>query len=371
MYRDLGFIRVGRQAHAARRRPRRGRPRLRVPHLRPQADRGLRPRQRAAAERVLRRVSRHDRERRAAPAARLRRRARQVDGAHLRRGPRDPPRQHAPGRPPARSRACAARPVAARRMGASPQAAGARFPTASEQRSAQPQPGHPRWPGSRPGARLPEGHRVRRRRPPAPDHRHRQHLDGDDALQLPPAPARREGEGGRAGRGRHADGVQHRRDLGRDHDGHRGDEDLADQPRGDRGLDRAGRARAHVRRRGGPVGLRQDDPRLRDGARPARRAQPDALRRLDRARPLARQGRDDPGRLRGHRRARRRRPHRRRADRPREPREPRRRRVRRPVHRQHDGDGLRGARHLADGQLDGARRRTARRARSPRSAAGS
>ena len=46
----------------------------------------------------------------------------------------------------------------------------------------------------------------------------------------------------------------------------------------------------------------------------------------------------------------------RRAARPREPREPGRRRLRRPVHRQHDGDGVRGARHLADGQLDGARR---------------
>ena len=30
--------------------------------------------------------------------------------------------------------------------------------------------------------------------------------------------------------------------------------------------------------------------------------------------------------------------------------------MRRPVHREHDGDGLRGARHLADGQLDGAGR---------------
>ncbi len=34
----------------------------------------------------------------------------------------------------------------------------------------------------------------------------------------------------------------------------------------------------------------------------------------------------------------------------------RRRRVRRPVHRQHDGDGVRGARDLADGERDGARR---------------
>ena len=34
----------------------------------------------------------------------------------------------------------------------------------------------------------------------------------------------------------------------------------------------------------------------------------------------------------------------------------RRRRLRRPVHRQHDGDGVRGARHLAGGLGDGAGR---------------
>ena len=39
-------------------------------------------------------------------------------------------------------------------------------------------------------------------------------------------------------------------------------------------------------------------------------------------------------------------------------RQPGRRRVRRPVHRQHDGDGLRGARHLADGPEPRPRRRT-------------
>ena len=70
------------------------------------------------------------------------------------------------------------------------------------------------------------------------------------------------GQGGRARGGRDADGVQHDRDLRRDHDGHRGDEDLAGQPRGDRRLDRAHRARLPVRRRGRPLGLRQDDPRL-------------------------------------------------------------------------------------------------------------
>ena len=44
-------------------------------------------------------------------------------------------------------------------------------------------------------------------------------------------------------------------------------------------------ARGHMfdaRRRA--LGLRQDHPGLRDGAGPARRARPDALRRLDRAR---------------------------------------------------------------------------------------
>ena len=55
----------------------------------------------------------------------------------------------------------------------------------------------------------------------------------------------------------------------RHHDGHRGHAFLAREPRGDRRLDRARRARAHVRRPGRAVGLRQDDPGLRDGARPA------------------------------------------------------------------------------------------------------
>ena len=56
----------------------------------------------------------------------------------------------------------------------------------------------------------------------------------------------------------------------------------------------------------GALGLRQDDPRLRDGAGPPRHPLGDALRRLDRARPLARPRRDDPRRLRGDRRPRRR-----------------------------------------------------------------
>ena len=47
----------------------------------------------------------------------------------------------------------------------------------------------PRGPGSRRRARLPQGHRLRRRDARAADRRHRQHLDRDDAVQLPPARA--------------------------------------------------------------------------------------------------------------------------------------------------------------------------------------
>ena len=208
-------------------------------------------------------------------------------------------------------------------------------------------------------ARLHEGHRLRRRRAQQADDRDRQHLDRGDALQLPPPRPRRARQGGRARRRRHADGVQHGRDLRRDHDGDAGDEDLAGQPRGDRRLDRADGARLPVRRDRRPLRLRQDDPRLRDGARPARRPLGDALRRLDRPRPLARPRRDDPRRLRGDRRPRRRRHERRGAARARGRRQPRRRRLRRPVHRQHDGLRLRGAgdlpRRLGDGPGRGRR----------------
>ena len=162
-----------------------------------------------------------------------------------------------------------------------------------------------------------------------PDRRDRQHLDRGDALQLPPPRARRARQGGRPRRRRHPARVQLDRDLRRDHDGHRGDEDLAGQPRGDRRLDRADRARLPVRRRDRALRLRQDDPRLRDGAGPPRRPLADALRRLDPARPLAGPGRDDPGRLRGDRQARHRRDVRRRPLRARGLRQPGRRRLRR------------------------------------------
>ena len=203
-------------------------------------------------------------------------------------------------------RGCAAT-SGASRSGSGGASAAASCPQAlSEPRSPQSEPGDPRRPGPGPGARVPEGRGLRRRGAQPPDRRHRQHLDRDDALQLPPAPAGGEGEGGRARGGRHADGVQHRRDLGRHHDGHRGHARLAGEPGGDRRLDRAGGARPHVRRGDRPLRLRQDDSRLRDGAGAARHAEPHALRRLDRARALARQGRDDPGCVRRHRRARRR-----------------------------------------------------------------
>ena len=52
------------------------------------------------------------------------------------------------------------------------------------------------------------------------------------------------GQGGHPGGRRHADGVQHHRGLRRRVDGRRGHAGLAGQPRGDRRLDRAGRAAA-------------------------------------------------------------------------------------------------------------------------------
>ena len=142
-------------------------------------------------------------------------------------------------------------------------------------------------------------------------------------------------------RRRHADGVQHRLDLRRHHDGHRGHAGLARQPRGHRRLDRAGRARQRLRR-----------PRRASSAATRRFPAPSmalarldipgprALRRLDRARALGRPRRHDPGRVRGGRRARRRPARRRRAEGARGRGLPGRRRLRRPVHRQHHGAGV-------------------------------
>ena len=158
-----------------------------------------------------------------------------------------------------------------------------------------------------------------------------------------------QGQGGDPRGRRHADGVQHDRDLGRDHDGHRGDEGVAGQPRGDRRLDRARRLRPRVRRGDRDQRLRQDDPGDGDGAVPAERPERDALRRLDLPGPLQGSADHDPGGVRGDRRPRRRPDHGRRADRDRGRRLARRGRLRRTVHREHDGDGVRGARDLAGG----------------------
>ena len=173
---------------------------------------------------------------------------------------------------------------------------------------------------------------------------------------------------GRHPRGRrHADGVQHRLDLRRHHDGQPGHAGVAHQPRGHRRLDRAGGARQLLRRRHRAVRLRQDDPghhrwrwrgsTCRASCCTAASIAPGDFQGHDvtiqdvfEARRRARGGQDD----------------RRRADGPRESRVPGRRRVRRPVHRQHDGDGDRVPGHRADGQR---RRAGARPGESATSAA--
>ena len=142
-------------------------------------------------------------------------------------------------------------------------------------------------------------------------------------------------------RRRHADGVQHDLGLGRRLDGHRGHARLADQPRGDRRLDRAGGAGPPVRRAGLPGRLRQDDPGRGDGAVPAGRARARALQRHDRARHLPRPRHHHPGRVRGDRRLCGRADRRGGAARGRVGRLPRRRSLRRPVHGQHDVHGAR------------------------------
>ena len=141
------------------------------------------------------------------------------------------------------------------------------------------------------------------------------------------------------------------RDLRRHHDGHARHAHEPGQPRGDRGLDRARRQGPLLRRRRGAERLRQDDPGHRDGARAPEPAGRDALRRLDLPRPPQRQGDHDHGGLRGDRRARLGQDHRRGAQGDRGGRLAGLRRLRRPVHRQHDGDGVRDARHLADARV--------------------
>ena len=172
-------------------------------------------------------------------------------------------------------------------------------------------------------------------------------------MQLSPAGTRRKGQGRDPSCRWHADGAQHDRDLGRDHDGHRGDAGVACESRGDRGFDRAGVRRASVRCGDRDQRLRQDDPWHRDGALPAERAKSDAVWRLDLPGPLPWRAGDDPGGFRGGRRARFRPDRRRGADRARGSGVAGCRSMRRPVHGEHDGDGVRGAGDLAGGLLDG------------------
>ena len=236
-----------------------------------------------------------------------------------------------------------------------------------------------RGPRARRRARLPERHRLRRRGAGQADHRRRVHLDRDDALQLPPARARR-------ARSRRASARPAAR---------RWSSTRSRSPTASRWA-RAGMKTSLVSReviadsielvaRGhlfdaivALVGLRQDDPRRGDGAR-ARSTCP---------RVLLYGGSILPGRFKGQdvtiqevfeavgahaagtdrRRG---------AARARGGRVARRRRLRRPVHRQHDGDGLRGPGHLPDGRRDGPgrergegrRRRRGRAARDGRARA--
>ncbi len=129
-----------------------------------------------------------------------------------------------------------------------------------------------------------------------------------------------------------------------------GHEDVAREPRGDDRLHRARRARQRVRRPHRARGLRQDDSGGRDGAGAAEYAGPRALRRLDRARTVARQGRHHSGRVRSGRRAGGGEDDAAGSAVARVGRVSGRRRVRGTVHREHDGDrrGVsrhRGARH--------------------------
>jgi dihydroxy-acid dehydratase len=80
-------------------------------------------------------------------------------------------------------------------------------------------------------------------RPAQAHHRHRQHLDRDRPLQLPPARRRRRRQGRHPRGRRHAHGVQHRHHLRRHHHGHPGHEGLADLARSHRRLHRTRRPR--------------------------------------------------------------------------------------------------------------------------------
>ena len=161
------------------------------------------------------------------------------------------------------------------------------------------------------------------------------------------AAARPGGQERRARGGRLPARVRHDLGLRRHLDGPRGDALLAGVPRGDRRLGRDGDDGRAARRLGAARRLRQVAARDDDGRRPARPGQRVPLRRLDHARPGRRPGRHDHRRLRGGRRVPGRQDHPRAGGQDRAGDLPGRGRLRRHVHRQHDGRGRRGDRHVA------------------------
>src|SRR5947209_1107780 len=103
---------------------------------------------------------------------------RQVDPKRVRRHPCQPVEWARPPRT-----ACGAT-CGGCRGGSGSAGARARSKRDRERREAAAQPGDPRGPGPGGSARLSQGDRIRRRVARAPDRRHRQHLDRDDAVQL-------------------------------------------------------------------------------------------------------------------------------------------------------------------------------------------
>ena len=114
------------------------------------------------------------------------------------------------------------------------------------------------------------------------DRRSRHDLDRDDAVQPEPAGPRGSCQARRAGCGRHADGVQHRRRVGRRLDGNIRHACLPRLAGGDRRFDRARRSRAPLRRARAAGRLRQDEPGRSHGGRAARYPRGPLLLGLDR-----------------------------------------------------------------------------------------
>ena len=208
-------------------------------------------------------------------------------------------------------------------------------------------------------------HRPDARGPAEAAGRHRQHVVGGQHLQHASRQARRARQGRRAGGGPGRPAVQHHRRERRHLDGDRRHELLAAVARPDRGFDRDGGRRPVVRRGRHDSRLRQEHAGLGDGDAAAESAVHDGLRRHDQARLRAREAARRDFRVPVVRRIHRGRDHRPTAARHRHACVSRRGRVRRHVHRQHDGDGDRGARPVAAVQLVDAGRGPGQEGRVP------